>query len=678
MEKRVGNVSIILLFLVLPFCYSTKLIDPVLPVQLFILSIITLAQTLYLYFSKSYKNLSHVALSLFAGYLIISILTSYSAINITESLIEIFKNFVYFILLINMLIFFSNTDYKSITTQIVTIFCFAIILIGIYQLYQVLKIGVYNHQLSYKIKSVFANRNMFAEVLLLTIPFVSYYFIKTQQKIWKIFTLTVLCANIFLIILLLVRTVWLGLFVSAIVTLFFYTILNWKNILIKSYRKSIIYISTLIITIVLSTYIYSKIDSTETLKKQVEWVKNYNFGSTQERIELWTKSLQLIKNNYITGVGSGNWKIVFPSYGITGLRSESGELLFQRPHNDFIWVLSETGILGFLFYFLFFAILFISIFKSIYSKKSDLFNYFLLFALISYIIISFFSFPKERISQSILLIIIVAFILSDSDSLSILKKWLLNFASRFIVILFIIINIYIIFFSYKRVIAEIHTKNAIQFKKEKKFINTISEIEKINTFYYNIDPISTPIKWYSGMAYLSLNKVEDALNQFSDANKANPYHLRNLNNLASCYFKKKNYLMAEQYYKEALLISKNFQESIFNLSVVYLLTEKYDSSYKYISCYKAENEKTKQIVLTSLPHLIDSFIKVTPDTILTDVFTGIKATEQWMYNIHNKSIKNKISFKKQLYLDAIYVLDSVEHKINYNEALGLNAKYLNQ
>ena len=52
------------------------------------------------------------------------------------------------------------------------------------------------------------------------------------------------------------------------------------------------------------------------------------------------------------GHGPGNWKLVAPNYGALQIRrwSEEGETYFLRPHNDFLWVLTESGIVGGLLY----------------------------------------------------------------------------------------------------------------------------------------------------------------------------------------------------------------------------------------------------------------------------------------------------------------------------------------
>ena len=75
-------------------------------------------------------------------------------------------------------------------------------------------------------------------------------------------------------------------------------------------------------------------------------VTDLRAASISERLELWKASREMYLDHPLLGVGPGNWKLHYPAYGTQGTRASEGELFFQRPHNDYIWVLTETGPLG--------------------------------------------------------------------------------------------------------------------------------------------------------------------------------------------------------------------------------------------------------------------------------------------------------------------------------------------
>ena len=135
---------------------------------------------------------------------------------------------------------------------------------------------------------------------------------------------------------------------------------NYQHVQIKPvYFARVIYGIILIIVVSLVAIVSNDSSLEETLFRP-----NAPISSIEERLKLWTKTLNMISENPLLGVGIGNWKIIIPSYGTTGLRSEQGEVHFQRPHNDFLWILAETGIISLLFYTGFFVII------AIYAKAT--------------------------------------------------------------------------------------------------------------------------------------------------------------------------------------------------------------------------------------------------------------------------------------------------------------------
>src|SRR5205085_2854870 len=70
-----------------------------------------------------------------------------------------------------------------------------------------------------------------------------------------------------------------------------------------------------------------------------------NNNSTYERIMLWRNTVKLIEDDPLTGCGAGNWKLIYPKYGISGTRYiETGSTHYEHPHNDYLVIASEAGI----------------------------------------------------------------------------------------------------------------------------------------------------------------------------------------------------------------------------------------------------------------------------------------------------------------------------------------------
>ena len=66
------------------------------------------------------------------------------------------------------------------------------------------------------------------------------------------------------------------------------------------------------------------------------------------RLNVWRHTLDLILDHPLVGVGLGNWQFLYPIYA----RGDQVNVTASpsRPHNDLLWITSELGMLGLIFY----------------------------------------------------------------------------------------------------------------------------------------------------------------------------------------------------------------------------------------------------------------------------------------------------------------------------------------
>ena len=140
------------------------------------------------------------------------------------------------------------------------------------------------------------------------------------------------------------------------------------------------------------------------------------------RTGAWLQSLGMIADHPIGGVGIGNWSAEFPRYA--GLINRSGlqqdGALFGRPHNDYLWVLTEMGILGLSVFLWIFGGGMWLVWR-ISAGKADPEKLILATSLgaavLAISIHAFFSFPRERMVSTVLPFLFLGWIVSiDSQS----------------------------------------------------------------------------------------------------------------------------------------------------------------------------------------------------------------------------------------------------------------------
>jgi O-antigen ligase len=586
--------------------------------------------------------------------------------------------------------FQNNKGYFYKFTICISIFALIISLTGVYQLSEIAISGHLDHQGTYLIKSTFANRNLFAEVLLLTIPFSIFGMISLKGIIRIISAFSTVVSTI-LMVTLLVREVWVAIFFSIIATSVIYLIINRGQL-----RKSITIIpakilwtsgSTIVMLLFVVVLLYGRSGSIEQFKKQTSFISNPYYGSSKDRFDLWVRSFKIIKSHPLAGTGIGTWKIEQLQYNEHGTLAEDAVTFYQSPHNDFIWVTSEMGIPGLICYLFIFAMAFyylVVLLKRLRGKPESVFYYFLFFGLVSYFVISNFGFPRERIEQQVLLAMFLAaigigyhqFVINDHGQKTGKAgngvHWSVLISMNLLLLTAIIYGSF-------RLISETHIRNAFEARaagNEKKVIREMNEAE---SFARHLDPLSTPLSWYSGSAYFILGDKDSALNKFASAYGFNPYHVHVLNNYGSALELHARHTEAIAMYKQALKINPDFDDAWINLTAVYYNTGQIDSACFALrkvnpQCPTPRYQQTIDVIVPVVLSVIESR---TSEVFLKKEILRIRNGRQWRNDIFFRAIKNNISIQYQCILDIFYVMDQNNPLCSAKEVDAIKAKYKN-
>ena len=114
-------------------------------------------------------------------------------------------------------------------------------------------------------------------------------------------------------------------------------------------------------------------------------------GGDKGRLALWSRTLEIIADQPIMGIGAGNWRIAYPAYA-KGDMIEPTQVP-HRPHNDFLSVWSETGTVGLAAYFWLIWVAFREGTRAL--QRDRLLGTSLLCGLVAVLCNSLFSFPRE-------------------------------------------------------------------------------------------------------------------------------------------------------------------------------------------------------------------------------------------------------------------------------------------
>jgi O-antigen ligase len=576
----------------IPFFGTGLSIDPVLAPQFLAWSTVTFI--LLISFSVQLcinpegldcSILRRMIFPLFLGYFAFSLISLAKAINVTEGIYEtlkIFTSLVY--LLLAAVILNRNKNYYSILAKAVMITAAILSLIALWQyfLYAFRKPGI---NVLLLVIATMAHKNLLSSALFLTLPFCLYVLL-TANSFWKVVSVVPIILGLLIIFLVQSRSVWLALVLSTIATVSVAGVFSRKLVISKkAFFKGFLLISILLIAAVLIfSFCYSKSDSIDFLAERLQSLTSAEHPLNIERLLMWKQSLREVRDDLILGYGSGNWRIVFPSYGLENLTPRSFKKVhFQRPHNDYIWVLFETGIFGFMFYISLFVVTFVYIFRIIAyhpDRNHKLLSLLMFFGIVGYMVDAFFCFPKERMFHSIFLLLMMAVIVSIYHQSFGCKKAIPRSFMFALIIPSFALLLFAIAVGYIRLNAEIYTKRAYAARAAQNWPAVILEIDKGYSVFATLDPMSTPLQWYRGEADFLMNNVPQALVDYKKAYNAHPYHIHVLNNLATCYESLGSHDQAIEYYNKALKIHPQFEEALINLGATYYNCGRYEEAYE--------------------------------------------------------------------------------------------------
>lgn len=579
------------LVVVLPQVYSSKVLDPALHVRLLALSVVLLIFTLFIRIYEKEGNtgfsfLRNKIIWFYAAYLFITVISAFYAYNYKESLLDINKSFAVLLLIIISVLLFENvSDWPEKLPGFVLIAAVIAVIIGFYQ-YDERVINATSDkapdgdELIYLVKGLMAHKNMYSASLMLMLPFLGFGIYKFKGLLRIVFVVVTL-AVITMILLLSTRSVWLGIILAVLGCVI---VLMAKGDAFNLSRKIRVWATVVSFVVVAAgiTVIYTQEGTNNySIIERIKSIVRPDSSNNPYRLKIWDITLSMAKDHPVTGIGAGNWKIESPKY-FQGYGFSKDQLNWVRPHNDYLWVLSEKGIFGLLIFLGIFVMLFVQIgkiWRSEVSLDRKVFTLFLFGGIIGYMTDSAFSFPLERIDQQVYLGLMSASVIAIYNQTKFKKGFKIN--PLVLIIPGIVVSAFTIVYCISEIKMEVMVRKAREYHVKKDWKSLLDLSEKIPTTFRDIDPEVMPVKWYQALALGSLERIEEARDAYLEAVKANPTRVNVLNNLGRTYFQLGDYESARKYFEMTLKILPDYFESLVNMASTLYQLKEYEKSLEY-------------------------------------------------------------------------------------------------
>ncbi|MES2763779.1 MAG: O-antigen ligase family protein [Bacteroidota bacterium] len=459
---------------------------------------------------------------------------------------------------------------------------------------QLSHLTAFNKEALYSVTGANSHKNLVSSFLFINLFFLIIGCIR-MQKIWRYLSLTAVVLNLCMILIIQTKAVWIAL---ALVLLLSGALFAYKRLNIRlSFKWTLVII--MILANVFFAFVQPKIIERGLAFNRSQIEANQYSGKTEldnERLELWNKTYYMIRHHPVIGVGSGNWQIYFPDATLQGMyRAEDLNYTFQRPHNDILWIIAETGFIGFNLFLLFICSILILLLNAIQllgDQKKTVIELVLCFVtIVGFLTASFFDFPKERIEHLIWINLVFAlayFYAKENISLKTIATFKLNHLHFIAVIGLSAAVIYIGSYRYK---GEYHTRKMYDQKRLSNNTGVIQEGKKAINFVYTIDPTSLPIKWYTGNSFALQGNFRQSKLDFMEAYDLNPFNRNVLNDLASAYVNTNEIDLAKKHYLEACRISPRFDDAKLNLTTIYFNQKEFEKADSILKTLLHDSER---------------------------------------------------------------------------------------
>ena len=319
--------------------------------------------------------------------------------------------------------------------------------------------------------------------------------------------LAILC-----ILLLRTRGVWLGAFVMTAIAVAYYA---FKG---NAQRRTVGLISLGVISIGIVVAIFASGSE-----------KIFNSDTIQSRLHYWNASWEMFMDQPVTGVGGGQWKIEYPGTGLKGTNESvmSGQTSILRPHNDLLWMLSETGIAGAM---LFIALLVLGFRQTIKHER----GLFFALTIVGFAVYGFGEFPLERATLLLPLATALGFAAAHTKP-SIKTRPIAG------VILASIAGLFTVYVGQNRVQGERAAKDCLDGYMSGNVRSMQINAQKAQNVCFEMDIYNNPMAYFEGLSHMrtpngqipSDTKINQAEAAFNQALQIHPNHILTLNQLAA-------------------------------------------------------------------------------------------------------------------------------------------------
>ncbi|MFA4915124.1 MAG: tetratricopeptide repeat protein [Syntrophales bacterium] len=426
--------------------------------------------------------------------------------------------------------------------------------------------------------ATFGNKNMAAEYVIMVIPLSLILFLKAGDErprlLWAVAAIEMIAYTVYANS----RGAWLGLALGGLITLLIQTRRHkGQKTIIEVIKKTCAspyprfhfspWRASLLIFLLSLHLIFPYILPTPaklavSYRDKMSSALDLSSDSASSRLAVWANTLEMIKDHPF-GVGINNWKVVYPEYTRSRIidKAATSETHFEEAHNDYLQMMAEIGIGGFVFYLWILTAIVRMCWKSPDTKYSPFF----LWSIVGFMITSLFSFPSKMPVTSLFFWLAAGLIVVRSRMITPSGRWRIMEGGKIFNLSFlgfsVIWLISMVFLSYLQTFSNYYLHRAnilLTGDRNEDAIAAYSRSAELNPFYY----------W----TYFGRAKAQYRLNNFAASIEDNlhalnfyPHDINAHGNLGLAYAEKGLFDLAGKEYRKVLKLYPEDKRALYRM-----------------------------------------------------------------------------------------------------------------
>ena len=644
--------------ILLPLIHNTNTLDQVMMPRLFAVNLFILIFSVFVFYSAKlfYESGAIIRQHLFPAiglWFFISLISLLLSTNSIEGIYDIIKIFnLLAVLFIASILLLKTENWENKVILLFSVAAIIMSFVGFWQYYDrvylsssaVIEDDPYLRPVIYLVDGLMAHKNLFSLALFMCMPFaLTGVFTKTGKI--KYLSILSVAITLILIVILQTRAVWLGTIAATALVLLVLLLFGKQFKLHRSIKLTLLAGAISGVIGIAGLFYLSYSGSQNPYVQQFRSIVDPEGKQNVHRINIWKTTISMIEEKPVTGFGPGNWKL-HAGYYFDGRFFDENQLNWMRPHNDFLWIFAEKGIIGFILYLLIFGLCYMYLFKVIMSNagmKQKLMALFLIFGFTGYLVSSFFDFPYERVYHQMTLAVMMACSLVLYYQRK-TKEQKAHKISRFIPMGLIILGAgFGTIYGNKAVKQEKELKIAREQIRRQNWQRALIHSEKAINPLRNLDPQANPITSYIGLAYVNMGNMEKGMEYYLDAYNLHPGSINVLNNLGAALYRNEEFEKARYYLEKSVFIFPS-SDGVTNLSAVYFDLGMYNEAVDIIMQIPQEHRTFNMTnnLLSTLFKLekyeeVEKIIKSIPIEERADKINPTIINNLFLYHYHNNA-----------------------------------------